>query len=331
MDGLDLAHSASPVLARRGGLGVVARAARSGPRSFQSAPVRCGEVAPRPRRGRGSGPTAARSASSGIDLQLARDVDRGEQHVADLVEARRRGRPSAASQLVELARAPRRRARGRSRSRSTPRGAGPCARTAARAGSRAPRRRSPARARPRSRLIASQLRSTSPACSTSTSPKMCGWRRISFWRHVLGDVGQRARRRAPRAAATGSGPGRARRRARRAAWRRRPRGRRRPARRPPRPCAGRSSARPARGPTGTRARRRRVSASRRATAAAESSGVAHPRVPTASGVRSAPGVAPGWTAPAVGVGVAFGAFLQSCVRVARRGSPSSPSSACGSP
>ena len=41
------------------------------------------------------------------------------------------------------------------------------------------------------RLIASQLRSTSPAFSASTSPKMCGWRRISFWRHVLGDLGQR--------------------------------------------------------------------------------------------------------------------------------------------
>src|SRR5215210_4588799 len=32
------------------------------------------------------------------------------------------------------------------------------------------------------RLIASQLRRTSPACSTSTSPKTWGWRRISFWR-----------------------------------------------------------------------------------------------------------------------------------------------------
>ena len=59
--------------------------------------------------------------------------------------------------------------------------------------------------------------------------------------------------RAPRAAGRGSGPGRARRPARRAAWRRRRRGRRRRARRPPRRCGGRSSARPARGPTGTRA------------------------------------------------------------------------------
>ena len=68
---------------------------------------------------------------------------------------------------------------------------------------------------------------------------------------VLGDPAQIARRRAPRAAATGSGPGTGRRRARRAAWRRRPGWPRRPARRPPRPCAGRSCARSARGPRDT--------------------------------------------------------------------------------
>ena len=107
-------------------------------------------------------------------------------------------------------------------------------------------------ARPRSRLIASQLRSTSPAVLGLDARR----RRAGGGGSASAGSARRprpaSRRRAPRAAATGSGPGRGRRRARRAAWRRRPRGRRRRARRPPRPCAGRSSARPARGPTGTR-------------------------------------------------------------------------------
>src|SRR5436853_361669 len=46
-----------------------------------------------------------------------------------------------------------------------------------------------------SRLIASQLRSTSAAPSTAISPKTCGWRRISFWRQCSATRGRRARRR----------------------------------------------------------------------------------------------------------------------------------------
>ena len=123
---------------------------------------------------------AARSASSGSTLQLAGHVDRGEQHVAELVEAvlGRVGRPRARrARLAPTGAGPRRRG---SRSRSRRLGAAPCARTAARAGSRAPRRRCPA-SRPGSRcLIWSQLRRTSAAVSASTSPNTCGWRRISF-------------------------------------------------------------------------------------------------------------------------------------------------------
>ena len=103
-----------------------------------------------------------------------------------------------------------------------------------------------------SRLIRSQLRRTSPAVSASASPNTCGWRRMSFCDHRLGDLGQAAGAALLEQAARGSRPGTARRRARRGASRRhRPRPRRR-ARTPPRPCGGRSSARPARGPTGTR-------------------------------------------------------------------------------
>ena len=105
------------------------------------------------------------------------------------------------------------------------------------------------------------------------------------------------------------------------------------ARRPPRPCAGRSSARPARGPTGTRRRRRRVSSSRAAIAAATSSGVLtrRPLGPTGRRASSASGVAPS-AGPRRGSASAS-ASARSCSPASRspRGSPSSPSTSCGSP
>ena len=102
-----------------------------------------------------------------------------------------------------------------------------------------------------SRLISSHRRRTAPAVVASASPKTWGCLRTSFACTVL----QRPRDRlfpSRPGAATGSTPGRGDRRARQPASRRLLRSRRRPPRRPPRPCAGRSSARSAPGPTGTR-------------------------------------------------------------------------------
>ena len=101
-----------------------------------------------------------------------------------------------------------------------------------------------------SRLTRVQTPIASSAVSASTSPKTCGWRRISFSRRPSAIV---ARSPAPRSSIS---------RARNQTWNRRspsssrsaassPAGR--PATSPPpRPCGGRSSARPARGPRGTR-------------------------------------------------------------------------------
>ena len=192
----------------------------------------------------------ARSASSGSSFILRATLTAANS-TSPSSWKRSLGSP-ARLELVQLvahapAAAPRRRG---SQSRSRRPGAAPCGRRAGRAGSRAPRRTGRARGRAPSCLILSQFRSTSPAVS-----------RLALAEHVRVAAdqlvacsarrpGRGHRRRAPRAAARGSGPGRGRRRARRAASRRRRGGPRRRARRPPRPCAGRSCARPARDPRG---------------------------------------------------------------------------------
>ena len=178
------------------------------------------------RRARSPAATRARKRSArcaqrelGIDVQLARDVDGREQHVAELVEAlvggARRARSSSSSSAHRLQRRPRRRG---SRSRSTPRGAAPCARTAAPAGSRAPRRTGPARGRARACLIrvpvAQHLARRRRRLDLAEHVRVAADQLLG---HVVGDLRRGRRRRAPRAAATGSGPGTARRRARRAA------------------------------------------------------------------------------------------------------------------
>ena len=127
------------------------------------------------------------------------------------------------------------------------------ARTAARAGSPARRRRCPARGPSSVFLIWSQLRST---CARAVDLDLAEDVRVPAHElgvHVLGHLGERP---GPRSSSSSD---------RKCTWKStspssssslasspdvRPRRR---ARRPRRPCAGRSSARPARGPTGTRA------------------------------------------------------------------------------
>ncbi len=98
-------------------------------------------------------------------------------------------------------------------------------------------------------LIWSQLRRTSCAVSASAVAEHVRVAADQLGGAVLGHLRQVARTRAPPAAARGTRPGTGHRPVRPAAWRRLHAGRRRPARRPPPRCGGRSSARPARGPT----------------------------------------------------------------------------------
>ena len=108
------------------------RARASAPR-----PSAAGGEAPRhPRRARRSASDARRSSSSGSASRLPRDVDAGEEQVAELGGAALRGSTAELRLQLGAARPRGRRARRRrpgTRTRPPPRAAAPCARAAARA------------------------------------------------------------------------------------------------------------------------------------------------------------------------------------------------------
>ena len=126
----------------------------------------------------------------GVDVDDARDVDDGEEEVAELGEHARVGLrlgrgPAGAGELdLDLGELlPHLRERpvevGPVEARPWPPGAAPCGRGAARAAPPARRGRSPERPSC-SVLIASHRSRTRPAESASASPKTCGWRRTSL-------------------------------------------------------------------------------------------------------------------------------------------------------
>ena len=118
------------------------------PEIVPASALRCGQIA---RRTHPSAEPVGRRPQGqlGIDVQLARHVDDREQQIAHLLEALF-GRLSALQLGQLLAHGLQRTLDpGEVEARRRRRGAAPCARTAATAGSRGPRRRSPARGQAR--------------------------------------------------------------------------------------------------------------------------------------------------------------------------------------
>ena len=154
VDVLDLAHvGGSRVVSFGSGVrGRSSRAARSAgdrPSFAPSDAARSPAACTRPRKRS----AAARSASSGSTCSLRATLTAANSTSPSSWKRSSRARRRASARPARrapTAAGPRRRG---SQSRWRRRGAGPCGRAAARAGSRAPRRRSPARGRPRSRLI----------------------------------------------------------------------------------------------------------------------------------------------------------------------------------
>ena len=169
--------SAAPVVARRA------------PRA------RLGAARPRRRSGR----VVARSASSGSTFSAPRDVDDGEEEVAELVRRRARsgsvsgaGAPARAElrlELVELLARPWRAGRRDRASRSRPprRAAAPCAPGGAREASPGRRGRSP-RGPPARVLSCLPALAHAPGVRASASPNTCGCRRTSFVVDAARDV-----------------------------------------------------------------------------------------------------------------------------------------------
>ena len=191
MDLLDLAHGHVSSF----GLGVEGELARR--RTAPPSRGRLGARAARPPRSRPRNrPLAARSASSGSTRSLRATLTAANSTSPTSWKSASRTSSARSRRLGVLAAAatasassparPRRRAAGPrrrgSRSPTTRRGAGPCARAAAPGRFSGTSPKMPASRPGSSRLIASQLRSTSPAVSAAVSPKTCGWRRISFAR-----------------------------------------------------------------------------------------------------------------------------------------------------